>query len=269
MDPTFAALVRCPRCSHRALHGSPAGLRCSHCETEIATDRPFLDFALTTPRGVFAGITTQQALMESEMVARVYERVWRPAFVRLVAGPGARGHAGGFPGELFVHKHSLAMADRAGPWLDISCASGLFTRAMAAANPADLVIGLDISAAMLDVAARRARDAENIVLVRADAHHLPFDDEVIGGINNSGALHAYDDPEQVFAEILRVLRPDGVYVGSTFSRAVSWRTRLFSRVAKIRRFDPLELRAWLSRVGFVDYEDVQLGGAFIFRVRKP
>ena len=269
MDPAFAGLTLCPSCGADEMRGQGRSLRCQRCSDEIASDAHFLDFGGHTPRGAFSGITTQQALMESELVARIYERVWRPAFVRLIAGKGAGARTGGFAGELFIHKHSLAMEDREGPWLDVSCASGLFTRAMAAANPGDLVVGLDISAAMLEMAARRAKGYGNVVLVRGDAHHLPFREGAFGGVNNSGALHVYDDPEQVFREILRVLRPGGVYVGSTFSRATSWSSRALARVAKIRRYEPLDLRAWLSRVGFVDYEEILLGGSFIFRVRKP
>jgi hypothetical protein len=42
-----------------------------------------------------------------------------------------------------------------------------------------------------------------------------------------------------------------------------------NRAAGIRRFEPSELRAWLQRIGFSDYEEVRLGGAFVFRVRRP
>jgi ubiquinone/menaquinone biosynthesis C-methylase UbiE len=186
-----------------------------------------------------------------------------------MAGSGAAASTGGFAGEFFIHKNCLAMEDREGPWLDLSCGPGLFTRAMAASDPGGLIVGLDISKAMLEVAARRAKGYSNVALLRADAHALPFADGCFGGINNSGALHAYDDPEQVFCEILRVLQPGGVYVGSTFCKAGSLVGRVTSQLTGIRRFDPLELHAWLSRIGFADYEDIQLGGAFIFRVRKP
>lgn len=269
VDPGFLALMRCPACGHGDMRGRARRITCARCATDIAAGNEYLDLLQATPRGEFTALTTQQALMESELVAQLYERFWRPAFVRVIAGSGAGARAGGFPGELFIHKNSLAMEDRQGPWLDLSCASGLFTRAMAAAVPDETVVGVDISAAMLEVAARRARGYGNVVLVRADAHHLPFGDAVFGGVNNSGALHAYDDAEQVFQEVLRVLRPGGVYVGSTFARAASWMARVAARVAGIRRFEPLELRAWLSRIGFIDYEEVQLGGSFIFRVRKP
>jgi SAM-dependent methyltransferase len=269
LDPGLVLLMRCPACGHEDMQRHGRRIACGRCGVDIDASKDFLDLLYATPRGELTALTTKQALMESELVARIYERFWRPAVVRVIAGSGAGARAGGFTGELFIHKNSLGMEYVEGPWLDLSCATGLFARAMAASVPSEIVVGLDISAAMLEVAARRAKGYGNIVLVRADAHHLPFRDGVFGGINNSGALHAYDDPEQVFLEILRVLRPGGVYVGSTFSRAATWMARLAARMAKIRRFEPLELRAWLSRIGFVDYEEIQLGGAFIFRVRKP
>ena len=207
--------------------------------------------------------------MESELIARLYERFWRPTFVRLLAGNGARGGAGGFPGEFFIHKNALGLDERGGPWLDLSSGPGVFTRAMAAAAPGAWIIGLDISRAMLEVATRRVHGYGNVGLIRADAHDLPFISGALSGVNNAGALHVYDDPDTVFREIRRVLRPGGVYVGSTFAQSRSPVGRLTARVAGIRRFELPELRAWLSRVGFADYEEIRLGDAVIFRVRKP
>lgn len=269
MDPGFFALLRCPACHANGLERQGRSVLCPQCERRFDDGGGFLDLLDVGLGGEPTAPTAEQQLMQSELVARLYERFWRPTFVRVMAGSGAGASTGGFPGEFFIHKNSLAMEDRDGPWLDLSCGPGLFTRAMAASDPGELVVGLDISRAMLEVAARRAKGYTNVALVRADAHSLPFVDNSFGGINNSGALHAYDDPEQVFQEALRVLRTGGVYVGSTFSHSTSLLGRAAARIAGIRRFEPLELRAWLSRVGFADYEEIQLGGAFIFRVRKP
>jgi ubiquinone/menaquinone biosynthesis C-methylase UbiE len=140
---------------------------------------------------------------------------------------------------------------------------------MGAAAPGAWVVGLDVSRAMLEVAGRRVHGYANVALVRADAHDLPFGDGVFGGVNNAGALHAYDDPEAVFSEVLRVLAKGGVFVGSTFAPSRSLVGRVAARVGGIRRFEPSELRGWLSRVGFADYEEIRLGGAFVFRVKRP
>ncbi|MEM9488719.1 MAG: class I SAM-dependent methyltransferase, partial [Myxococcota bacterium] len=213
--------------------------------------------------------SAEQRFMESELVANVYERVWRPSFVRVMAGRGASASTGGFAGEFFIHKNCLAMDDRDGPWLDLSCGPGLFTRAMAAAAPGSHIIGLDISRAMLEVAARRAQGYTNVTFIRADAHHLPIADASLGGVNSSGALHAYDDPERAFGEIVRVLRPGGVFVASTFARANSLLGRAAAHLGGIRRYDSLRLRAQLARIGLIDYEEVVFGGSLIFRVRRP
>ena len=63
--------------------------------------------------------TSEQRFMESDLVARVYERVWRPTFVRMLAGKGAGAAVGGVSGELFIHKQSLNLDERTGPWLDL------------------------------------------------------------------------------------------------------------------------------------------------------
>ena len=122
---------------------------------------------------------------------------------------------------------------------------------------------------MLSVAGSRLRGYGNAFLVRADAHELPIVSESMGGVVVASALHVYDDPERVFNELFRILVPGGVFVGSAFHHKASLFKRLAGQIGGIRRFDPYELRGWLSRVGFVDYEEIRLGGSFIFRIRKP
>jgi SAM-dependent methyltransferase len=269
VDPAVLPILQCPRCRTVSPFSDLRTPRCKSCGFEpTRTSHGVLDLIDTGQLETLAS-TSEQRFMESDLVARVYERVWRPTFVRMLAGKGAGAAVGGISGELFIHKQSLNLDDRTGPWLDLSCGPGVFTRALAAAAPGQLVVGLDISRAMLDVAAQRTSGYTNAVLLRGDAHALPFADGSFGGVNNSGALHAYDDPELVFREIRRVLRRGGLYVGSTFSEAPSLLGRLAARAAGIRRFEPGELRAWLQRIGFSDFEDVKLGGAFVFRVRRP
>jgi SAM-dependent methyltransferase len=268
VDPTLYSILRCPRCKGTDFEVDNAA--CSACGLDLQRRRGnVLDLIDVATVGEPAPTNNEQRLMESELVARAYDRLLRPAFVRLLAGKGAGGAVGGIAGEMFIHKHSLGLDDREGPWLDLSCGPGAFTRALGAAAPTATVIGLDISRAMLEVAAQRCTAYPNVVLVRADAHSLPFCDKSVGGVNNAGALHAYDEPETVFREILRVLRPGGIFVGSTFAEAPSFLGRLAARAAGIRRFAPSELRAWLQRIGFCDYEDVKMGGALVFRARRP
>ncbi|HLU68083.1 MAG TPA: class I SAM-dependent methyltransferase [Kofleriaceae bacterium] len=266
---SWYSLLRCPACRAVELARDISGVRCRACGVVHPDRGGYLDMLASSALGEPTPSTPEQRLMESELVARLYERFWRPAFVRLLAGRGAGGATGGFAGEFFIHKNALGMDERGGPWLDLSSGPGVFTRAMASAAPGDWVIGLDISRAMVEAAARRVNGYGNVGLVRADAHDLPLASGCFAGVNNTGALHVYDDPEAVFSEVIRVLAPGGIYVGSTFAQSRSPVGRLTSRVAGIRRFDPPELRSWLSRIGFADYEEIRLGDSMIFRVRKP
>ena len=271
MYPGFFASLKCPSCGAASGDWTAESLRlcCDACGREFENMDGYVDLLDLAARSDLTVLSTEQRLMESELVARIYERFWRPTFVRIMAGSGARRGTGGFPGELFIHKNSLAMEDREGPWLDLSCGSGMFTRGMAASAPTELVIGVDISRAMLEVAARRVKGYGNVALVRADAHNLPFADATMSGVNNSSAIHSYDDTHQAFEEIRRVLRPGGIYVGSTFSKSKSMVGRAAARIAGIRRFDPAELQSQLSRIGFADYEEIRFGDSFVFRARKP
>lgn len=263
MDDTAWALLRCPRCqTSGTLHAVRA--ECGECHATYPM-RAYLD--LTT--AVDEAASTEQRLMQSDLVARLYDKTWRPAFVRLLAGRGAQGKIGGVAGEWYVLKQSLGVDERPGPWLDLSCGPGTFTRQIAAAAPGALVVGLDISQAMLEAAGERLAGYPNTALVRGDAHQLPFVSEAFSGVINVGALHVYDEPERVFREVHRVLQRGGLYVGSTFAPARSLVGNAAARLAGIRRFDPRELRAWLGRLGFCDYEELRLGDAFVFRVRRP
>lgn len=264
-----ASLFVCPSCAHEGLDRGSRALTCAACKSRYPDEDGFFDLIDAASKGEPTATTTEQRLMESELVARIYDRTFRPAFVRVLGGRGAASRAGGFQGEVFIYKNALATEDRDGPWLDLSCGTGSLTRALASASPGDWVIGADISRPMLEVAGRRIRGYSNAILLRVDAHDIPIADGSIGGACIAGALHVYDDPERVFNEILRVLRPGGVFVGSAFHQKASRLKRLASRIGGIRRFDPYELRTWLSRVGFVDYDEIRLGGAFIFRIRKP
>lgn len=267
VDPAVLPILRCPSCKATGFSEVRAP-RCSACGFVVQKTAGGV-LELLDHEDDTATTSAEQRFMQSQLVARLYERTWRPAFVRLLAGKGASAELGGVGGELFIHKNSLAIDEREGPWLDLSCGPGVFTRALGAASPGALVAGLDLSHAMLEVAAERTRAYNNVVLIHADAHTLPFADGSFGGVNNAGALHVYDDPEQVFREVWRVLRPGGIYVGSTFAEASSLLGKAVARVAGIRRFSPPELRSWLQRLGFAEYEDLRVGGAIIFRARRP
>src|SRR5665648_522016 len=64
--------------------------------------------------------------------------------------------------------------------LDVGCGSGLFFSQ--AADQAKIVVGVDVSRKLLLKANAQARDFGNVLLVHADADHLPFQDDLFGAV---------------------------------------------------------------------------------------
>ena len=71
------------------------------------------------------------------------------------------------------------------------------------------VVGTDVSADQLEVANRRAGDAE---LVRADGHALPFHDAEFDAVISFVTHTDFDDLDAAIAEAARVLKPGGRFV---------------------------------------------------------
>ena len=88
--------------------------------------------------------------------------------------------------------------------LDLACGSGPMSRELA--RPGRTVIGLDVSAAELALAAERGPGP----WVRGDALALPFADGSVDAVTSSIGLVVATPLDQVVAEISRVLRPGGV-----------------------------------------------------------
>ena len=93
--------------------------------------------------------------------------------------------------------------------LDIGCGTAEF----ALENKNWNVFGLDISYGMCAVAS-----AKKTTVINADASALPLKDASVDCVFSSLALQWAEDPEVVIKEILRVLKPNGTAVITTFVR---------------------------------------------------
>jgi SAM-dependent methyltransferase len=72
-------------------------------------------------------------------------------------------------------------------------------------------IGLDISPAMLEVAAR-SNAGSSFTFVQGDATLLPLCDGAFDCVVMSGGIHHVNDRRRLFAEVARILRPGGALV---------------------------------------------------------
>jgi demethylmenaquinone methyltransferase / 2-methoxy-6-polyprenyl-1,4-benzoquinol methylase len=97
--------------------------------------------------------------------------------------------------------------------LDIGCGTGELTRLTARHFPDARVVGMDFTAAMLDVARQRTREfsgAGRIRFGRGTAMRLPFADRTFDLVTNAFLVRNLVDLPLALDEMRRVLRPGGV-----------------------------------------------------------
>jgi trans-aconitate 2-methyltransferase len=94
--------------------------------------------------------------------------------------------------------------------LDIGCGDGRITAAIARLVPQGRVVGVDLSADMVEHAAGHfpARDFPNLAFEQADARDLRFD-RAFTFVFSNAALHWIRDQRPVVAGIARALAPGG------------------------------------------------------------
>lgn len=98
--------------------------------------------------------------------------------------------------------------------LDIATGTGDLAILMAQTN-AEKIIGLDISAGMLEVGKKKIEDknlSNKIEMVLADSENIPFEDNYFDAITVAFGVRNFENLEKGLSEILRVLKPKGVFV---------------------------------------------------------
>ena len=98
--------------------------------------------------------------------------------------------------------------------LDIATGTGDLAILMAQTN-AEKIIGLDISAGMLDVGKKKIASknlSSTIDMILADSENMPFEDNYFDAITVAFGVRNFENLEKGLSEILRVLKPNGVFV---------------------------------------------------------
>jgi ubiquinone/menaquinone biosynthesis C-methylase UbiE len=125
-------------------------------------------------------------------------------------------------GQLIDEREKEAVLEALAPFegkriLEIACGTGRFT-AMLAAEGADIV-GLDISAAMLQQGREKARTLgvdDHLEFMRGDAARLPFPDDHFDSVFAMRFFHLADTPASFLAEMCRVSKSQVFF--DTFNR---------------------------------------------------
>jgi len=142
------------------------------------------------------------------------------------------GLLGRLVGEQMVRQHQpetdwtvellgLQPHDRA---VELGCGAGRGLMLAARTAGLSLVVGMDLSPTMLRAASRRIRRAgqrDRVSLLRGDLQALPYADGSLDTIWSVHTFYFWDDPEAVFAKLLRILAPGGTVVVTLATGIVS------------------------------------------------
>jgi ubiquinone/menaquinone biosynthesis C-methylase UbiE len=94
--------------------------------------------------------------------------------------------------------------------LDAGCGTGRALPPLrAAVGPSGVVLGADLTPAMLEAAVRAGRDREGQLLL-ADVAALPLRSDSLDGVFGAGLISHLPDPTENLRELARVVRPGGV-----------------------------------------------------------
>ncbi len=88
---------------------------------------------------------------------------------------------------------------------------------------------VDFSTAMLDAAKTYAKKISlpNVTFLQGDVGKLSFSDKFFDVVLSINGLHAFPDKSAAYKEIFRVLKPNGIFCGSSYITGQNWRTDFF------------------------------------------
>jgi ubiquinone/menaquinone biosynthesis C-methylase UbiE len=93
--------------------------------------------------------------------------------------------------------------------LDVACGTGELERLLAAENPHQQIVGVDLSEQMLTKARQKLHAFPHVKFQQATARSLPFPDRSFDVVISANSFHYFDDPLESLQEMQRVLKPDG------------------------------------------------------------
>ena len=132
------------------------------------------------------------ARTQYDQMASFYDRLWRTYIAQTLA---------------FLK--TWARIESSETVLDIACGTGAFERIVLADCPSQPIVGIDISARMLAIAAQKCCPFPTVLFQRARASALPCRAHSCDLIVSANAFHYFDAPLLVLEEMRRVLKPGG------------------------------------------------------------
>ena len=155
--------------------------------------------------------------------------------------------------------------------LDVACGTGWATmRAAELVGDSGFVTGIDIANLLLDVARKKAEDSElnNIEYLVGNAESLEFYDNSFDVLTCASSIFVFDDNKKALKEWLRVLKPGGKAIFSTYDeetfqpvmglynrKLIEWEKETTSPGPKIGNAE--ECRELLTNAGFQNVQTIK------------
>ncbi len=141
--------------------------------------------------------------------------------------------------------------------LDVGCGSGWATRVMADKASQGRVVGIDISDAMVTLAADTSKNFLNVEFRVASAEKLPFFDGEFSHAFSMESLYYYADMVSALREIKRVLAPGGVFVSvvDLYLENEPSHQWIEDLNVPVQLLSVADYRSLFSQAGFVNVED--------------
>ncbi len=141
--------------------------------------------------------------------------------------------------------------------VDVGCGTGNYTLEFARQVHRGIAVGVDLSAAMLELFVQHARanELENVVAIQASAENLPFRDGSLDKMFNGCLHHLAPRLLPSLNEAHRTLRDGAVFYSLMNVEAKSWLMRLFQRLSMGSTARPVNLHALrddMQRAGFIE-----------------
>ena len=269
--PEVLDSLRCPTClsddtnwqsnnGSTSLFGDNAKLICLNCSKEFSVHRGYLDLCPDYEER----ITPIQHALQFRPAIAVYDNIWRPFGYFITSARSFEDDLDRIAELMEPGKHRLV--------LDLACGPGNFTRSVARSGGDTVVVGLDLARQMIERAVEltRQQSVDNVYYLRGNARSLPFHSETFDGVICCGGLQIFTDHHQALAEISRVLKVEGEFVGQTIACPDTpplW-LRIADRIVRYTAFNIGDFKRQLRslRLDVGDEERSKL--SYIFRAKK-
>jgi len=169
--------------------------------------------------------------------------------------------------------------------VDIGSGRGFVTRHLSG-RTVKKVYALEMSQTMLDQCELPPEEEEievEKILMDEDNARLPFDDESVDLVTSSLSSHWVNNLPGLFKEVIRILKKDGVFIGSLFGGDTLFELRCSLQMAELEReggfgshVSPFvqvqDLGNLLNRTGFtmltIDSDEIPVGFPSIFQLMR-